>query len=42
MFIIDDIDENGNIIEELDECEIIELEEDNPLAQILKLLCINE
>lgn len=42
MFIIDDIDENGNIIEDIDECEIIELEEDNPLTQILKLLYIDE
>ena len=42
MFLIDDIDENGDIIENLDECEIIELEEDNPLTQILKLLYIDE
>lgn len=42
MFLIDDIDENGNIIENLDECKIIELKEDNPLREILELLYIDE
>lgn len=42
MFLIDDIDENGNIIENLDECKIIELKEDSPLKEILELLYIDE
>jgi len=42
LYLIDDIDENGDIIEELDECEIIRIEEDNPLSEILKLLYVDE
>lgn len=41
IYLIDDIDENG-IIENIEDCEIIEIEEDNPLCEILKLLCIDE
>lgn len=42
MYLIDDIDKDGNIIDELENCEIIEIEEDNPLSQILKILYIDE
>ena len=42
LYLIDDIDEEGNIIDELDECDIIRMEEDNPLTEILKLLYIDE
>lgn len=42
MYLIDDIDEDGNIIDELEDCKIIEVEEDNPLSQILKILYVDE
>lgn len=41
IYLIDDIDENG-IIENIEDCEIIKIEEDNPLCEILKLLYIDE
>jgi len=42
LYLIDDIDEEGNIIEDLDECNIVRMEEDNPLTEILKLLYVDE
>lgn len=42
LYLIDDIDEEGNIIEDLDKCNIVRMEEDNPLTEILKLLYVDE
>lgn len=42
LYLIDDIDEEGNIIEDLDDCNIVRMEEDNPLTEILKLLYVDE
>lgn len=42
FYLIDDIDENGNIVEEINKCGVIRMGEDNPLTEILKLLCVDE